>query len=161
MNNTIVDGNLAQTDASTNDILDSRDPVGVLLTGSHDLVGAGNLGLLASTLVNPNPMLGSLADNGGPTQTMALEPGSPALNVGDPTLLPAGIIFDQRGMPYRRVVDGQLDIGSYQVQSVRYGRSILAKDHPTTLPVLPPVIGLTVSPELTPHNTRGSRPVGG
>lgn len=161
MNNTIVDGNLAQTDASTNDILDSRDPVGILLTGSHDLVGAGNLGLLASTLVNPNPMLGSLADNGGPTQTMALEPGSPALNAGDPTLLPAGIISDQRGMPYRRVVGGQIDIGSYQVQSVRYGRSSIAKDHPTTLPVLPPVIGLTVSPELTPHSQRGSWTFGG
>ncbi len=161
MNNSIVDGNLAQTDPSTNDILDSRDPVGVRLTGSNDLVGSGNLGSLANTLVNPNPMLGSLADNGGPTQTMALEPGSPALNAGDATILPAGISTDQRGMPYRRVVDGQLDLGSYQLQTVRHDRPSLAKDHPTKSPVLPPVIGLTVSPELMPHGKRGSRPASG
>ncbi len=41
-----------------------------------------------------NPLLGSLSDNGGPTQTMALGTGSPAIDAADWTLAPA---LDQRG----------------------------------------------------------------
>ncbi|PYK09889.1 MAG: hypothetical protein DME65_11150, partial [Verrucomicrobia bacterium] len=40
-----------------------------------------------------NPLLGLLADNGGPTLTHALQPGSPAINHGDP----AAPAQDQRG----------------------------------------------------------------
>src|SRR5262249_6976978 len=42
-----------------------------------------------------NPSLGALANNGGPTQTMALLFGSPAIGAGDPVL--AGTL-DQRGV---------------------------------------------------------------
>src|SRR5215470_9115391 len=34
---------------------------------------------------NTDPMLGPLQDNGGPTQTMALPPGSPAIDAGNPS----------------------------------------------------------------------------
>jgi hypothetical protein len=44
-------------------------------------------------------MLAALADNGGPTQTMELLPGSPAIDAG----IAAGASFDQRGLP--RTVD--------------------------------------------------------
>ena len=37
-----------------------------------------------------DPLLGPLADNGGPTLTHALLPGSPAINAGDPTAV-AGV----------------------------------------------------------------------
>jgi hypothetical protein len=40
-------------------------------------------------------MLAALADNGGPTQTMKLLPGSQAIDAG----VAAGATFDQRGMP--------------------------------------------------------------
>jgi hypothetical protein len=54
-----------------------------------------------------------LADNGGPTQTIALEPGSPAIAyVADPALCPA---TDQRGYP-RKV---PCSIGAYE-----YGASL-------------------------------------
>src|SRR4029077_6237493 len=36
--------------------------------------------------INTEPMLGPLQDNGGPTFTHALLPGSPAINAGDPNL---------------------------------------------------------------------------
>jgi hypothetical protein len=54
-----------------------------------------------------DPRLGPLQDNGGPTQTMALLSGSPALNAGDPTQRGA---TDQRGV----VRAGGVNIGAYQ-----------------------------------------------
>jgi hypothetical protein len=70
-----------------------------------------------------NPLLGDLADNGGPTMTHALMYGiiseSPALNAGDPDALPGeeGVpVFDQRGMPFTRVYGGRIDIGAFESQ---------------------------------------------
>ena len=53
-------------------------------------------------------MLGPLSDNGGPTQTFALLPGSPAINAGDDATARAR---DQRGY----VRNGTSDIGAYEV----------------------------------------------
>ncbi len=68
-----------------------------------------------------DPLLGLLADNGGPTLTHALLPGSPAINAGDPTLV-AGVgdtpEFDQRGEPFRRIAGGRIDIGAFEAQSL-------------------------------------------
>jgi hypothetical protein len=66
--------------------------------------------------INTNPMLGPLQDNGGPTLTHALLTGSPAINKGDPNFTPPPD-FDQRGAGYPRVVNGRLDIGSFEVQN--------------------------------------------
>ncbi|MGH2922739.1 MAG: choice-of-anchor Q domain-containing protein [Solirubrobacterales bacterium] len=70
--------------------------------------------------VNPVPLLGLLADNGGATETIALLPGSPAINAGNP-LPPASMAYpacrpsDQRGLP-RGGVTGICDIGAFEVQ---------------------------------------------
>jgi predicted outer membrane repeat protein len=73
------------------------------------------IGLLDSPI---NPLLGALADNGGPTRTMALLPLSPALGAGGIALAvdAAGqpLTTDQRGLP--RVVNGAIDVGAYQTQ---------------------------------------------
>ena len=64
--------------------------------------------------------LGPLMDNGGPTHTYALLPGSPALNAGDPSAQAEmnGVPkFDQRGNTYSRVRGGQIDIGAFEVQN--------------------------------------------
>jgi len=70
-------------------------------------------------LMGVEARLGPLADNGGPTQTHELLPGSPAINAG-PNPLPAfpGNEFDQRGEGYARVVAGVVDIGAYEVQPI-------------------------------------------
>ena len=81
-----------------------------------------------------NPMLGSLADNGGPTKTHAPLPGSPAIDTGNPTFNPANpdgnpntndaMPFDQRGTPFTRIYDGdgaggaRIDKGAVETQPV-------------------------------------------
>jgi hypothetical protein len=65
--------------------------------------------------INTDPMLGPLQDNGGPTFTHALLPGSPAINAGDPSFTPPPF-FDQRGPGFDRVVNSRIDIGSFEVQ---------------------------------------------
>jgi hypothetical protein len=65
-----------------------------------------------------DPLLGPLADNGGPTQTHALLPGSPAIDAGDPLDATA---LDQRG--FSRPADGDgdgvavADIGAFEVNA--------------------------------------------
>jgi hypothetical protein len=65
-----------------------------------------------------DPLLGPLADNGGPTPTHALLPGSPAIDQGSS----GGLACDQRGQPrpflypgYPIAGDGS-DIGAYELQ---------------------------------------------
>jgi hypothetical protein len=60
-----------------------------------------------NNLIGRNPMLAPLGNYGGPTQTMALLPGSPALNAGDLNQLGSP---DQRGV----VRTGGVNIGAYQ-----------------------------------------------
>src|SRR5262249_18633722 len=55
---------------------------------------AGSAVIDASGVSAADPQLGPLADNGGPTPTMALLPNSPALNAGSAAGAPA---TDQRG----------------------------------------------------------------
>jgi hypothetical protein len=65
--------------------------------------------------INTDPMLGPLQDNGGPTFTHALLPGSPAIDAGDPSFAPPPS-FDQRGPGFDRVSGSRIDIGSFEVQ---------------------------------------------
>jgi hypothetical protein len=68
---------------------------------------------LTGTATNPlNGMLAPLANNGGPTQTFALLPSSPALGAGAPL---AGVTTDQRGLG--RPANAP-DIGAYQTEAV-------------------------------------------
>ena len=106
-----------------------------IVTNNESIRGEPNfLDIIAGTLISQfsliavgsDAMLGPLADNGGPTFTHALLPGSIAIDAGDPNASPGndGIPdYDQRGLPYGRVVDGDgdgvatMDIGAFEVQS--------------------------------------------
>lgn len=68
------------------------------------LVGSGNL-------VGVDPLLASLAFNGGPTRTQALFTGSPAINAGSN---PLNLTTDQRGAGFPRVVGPAADMGAYE-----------------------------------------------
>jgi hypothetical protein len=71
---------------------------------------------------NTDPMLGPLQNNGGPTQTMALLPGSPAIDAGNPSGCKDAsghlLTTDQRGMPRPDKEDtGGCDMGAYEKQT--------------------------------------------
>jgi hypothetical protein len=73
-------------------------------------------------LNNHDPLLGPLQNNGGPTATMALLPGSPAIDAGNPGGCTDGkgnlLTTDQRGMPRPDKEDqAGCDIGAYESQS--------------------------------------------
>ena len=96
LNNTIVAGDTG------GDITNSGT-----LTGSSNLVGDGSGGLTGT--ITGDPKLGPLAWNGGPTQTMALLAGSPA--IGDGAAI--SVTTDQRGFA---LDSPQPDIGAFQYQ---------------------------------------------
>jgi len=61
--------------------------------------------------------LSNAANNGGPTQTMALSPSSPVVDKGlDTTLAPDSLSTDQRGTGYARKSGSAVDIGAFEVQ---------------------------------------------
>jgi len=70
--------------------------------------------------INTDPLLGPLQNNGGPTLTHALLPGSPAIDAGDPNFTPPPF-HDQRGPCYYRVFgrSRRIDIGSVETQPER------------------------------------------
>lgn len=123
LQNTIIAGNTAANGLGDNTGAPVAGPNvdGAVTSSGHNLLGvtteaAGFSGTGDKT--GANPMLAAIADNGGPTQTMALSPGSAAIDAG----VAAGATLDQRGLP-RTVDDGSVanaptsdgtDIGAYE-----------------------------------------------
>jgi hypothetical protein len=69
---------------------------------------AGDVTLPDDTL-DADPLPGALADNGGPTATMALDPESPAIDAGKDN---ADLAFDQRVEGFARISGAGPDIGA-------------------------------------------------
>ncbi len=92
------------------------DYCGTLQASGHNLFGDSDCvsGAATTDLLDVDPLVGPLADNGGPTLTIALLPGSPAIDAGDNTDAPE---WDQRGPGFPRIVNGTIDIGAFEVQS--------------------------------------------
>ena len=107
---------IANTIVAGNSAFNGPDVLGTFASQGNNLIGAtdGSSGWVGSdltgTLAQPlNPLLAPLGYYGGPTQTMALLPGSPAIGAG----AASGITTDQRGFS----LDSPIDIGAFQVQS--------------------------------------------
>ena len=84
---------------------------GFVLDISHNLSSDATCALTnVGSMNNTDPKLGPLADNGGPTFTMALLPGSPAIDAGDTAAAPP---TDQRG--FARPSGPAADIGAYEI----------------------------------------------
>ena len=85
------------------------------MSGSNDLIYANfsSTPLPSGTIRFECPLLGSLRDNGGPTQTLALLSRSPAIDAGSNPDTQAN---DQRQSPFARVSGTLPDIGAYEVQ---------------------------------------------
>jgi uncharacterized repeat protein (TIGR01451 family) len=100
----LIAGNAA---SSGPDCSGSFESQGYNLLGQS--AGCSLTGELAGNLLNVNPLLGTLQNNGGPTLTHALPPDSPARNAVEGGFCPA---TDQRGQPR----DALCDIGAFEVQ---------------------------------------------
>jgi len=99
---------------------------GAITDGGHNIDDATTCGFsgtnCASTtgtsFCNTNPLLdpAGLANNGGPTQTIALEALSPAINAGDETVCAAPPVnnLDQRGFVRPGMGATKCSIGSYE-----------------------------------------------
>jgi hypothetical protein len=109
LGNTIVAGNSSATDGS--------DASGGFTSLRYNLVritdgstGWGGNDLTGTASGPLDPMLGTLGDQGGPTWTIPLLAGSPALNAGDPALLGTA---DQR----EAVRGGGVHVGAFQASA--------------------------------------------
>ena len=109
LNDTIIAGNTAGGSPidiggdNANDVTGSYNLVGILGSGGLENEANGNIVLMYPT----NLGLAPLGDYGGPTQTMALLPDSPAIRAGN-----AGpMTTDQRGFVLRSFTS---DIGAFQ-----------------------------------------------
>jgi CSLREA domain-containing protein len=104
------------------------DCSGTLTSNGYNLIGLATgctlVGNTTGDVLGTDPKLGPLQNNGGPTFTHALLPGSPAIDAGNPTAPgkspSACLATDQRGVA--RPQDGNLDgravcdIGAFEVQ---------------------------------------------
>jgi hypothetical protein len=91
-----------------------KDAIDYSQTGSGIAYQGGNLiaGSNIAGVISADPQLGPLQNNGGPTPTMALLPGSPAIDAGANI---AGLFsIDQRGYP--RISGRAPDLGAFEVQ---------------------------------------------
>ncbi len=80
-----------------------------------DLTGCTIGGDATGNVTNQKPQLSGLVNNGGPTDTHALKPNSPAMDAGNPALAGSGgsacEATDQRGLPRS---GSRCDMGAYE-----------------------------------------------
>jgi hypothetical protein len=126
MHDTILADNT--TDEAAPDLYGGVTSLGYNLIGNT----TGGSGFSASDLLNVDPKLGPLQNNGGSTQTMALPAGSPAVNAGDPAdnTNPNTPAYDQRGPGFPRIFGGRIDIGAFEVQNLS---GLVVSGFPTTI----------------------------
>jgi hypothetical protein len=109
--NSILAGNTAQAGPNCS---------GAVSSDGHNLLGSDSLcsGFTGTgDLTKQDPLLGPLGDNGGPTFTMALGTGSPAIDGGDDVVCEAPPVkgIDQRGIV--RPQGTHCDIGAFEAES--------------------------------------------
>jgi hypothetical protein len=134
---------------------------GNLITHGYNVCSDNGGGFLngPGDQINTDPMLTPLQNNGGPTMTHALLPGSPAINAGDPNFTPPPD-YDQRGPGFVRVFNGRIDVGSFELQptptptptataTATFTPTATATHTPTVTPTSTPTS--TATPTLTPR----------
>ena len=106
---TTLKNNIVANNSNPN--LSRINPGASVVSQGSNLASDNGAGLLIGTgdLINTNPQLSTLGNNGGPTQTHVLLANSPAINAGNNTSAPNS---DQRGVA--RPQAGTVDIGAVE-----------------------------------------------
>lgn len=119
MKNTIVAANTLAAGGAGPDLS------GTFASQDYNLIGNTSgvtfTGTTTHNVTNINPLLGPLANNGGPTLTHALLACSPALNAGGNALAldqnGSPLLTDQRGAGFNRISNGTVDMGAFELQA--------------------------------------------
>ncbi|HKP70535.1 MAG TPA: choice-of-anchor Q domain-containing protein [Pyrinomonadaceae bacterium] len=109
------------------------DVSGAITSQGNNIVGTvgTSTGWIATDLINTNPMLGTLADNGGFGMTLLPLTGSPAINAGHNCVVdlscsasnpPQAVTTDQRGIT--RPQGPTVDIGAVEVAAVQANATV-------------------------------------
>lgn len=111
---------LISTLVADNKLSDEKSDVvrsGGTLNSGFSLIESSPVGTINGTdennLLDVDPQLGPLEDNGGSTMTHAIFTGSPAINAGSD---PLQLGTDQRGEGFKRTVGVGADIGAFEQQ---------------------------------------------
>jgi hypothetical protein len=147
LENTLVAGNTFGDDVQ-----------GMVQSNGHNLIEnpTGVSGLTSGDITGQGPRLGLLEDNGGLLLTLALLPGSPAIDAGDSAVATAaGLTTDQRGPLFARISGATVDIGAFEAQTLTATTTTLAA---TPYPV---AFGGAVTFTATVTPSAGGTPTGG
>lgn len=136
-NNNAAQIKILNTIVADNVSSDGPDLLGPFVSQGHNLltstlgssgftVGTNNPNgdLVGASFARVSPLLGPLQNNGGPTKTRALLPGSAAIDAGDNCVVAVGgclttpLTTDQRGVS--RVVNSTVDIGAYESRAFTF-----------------------------------------
>jgi hypothetical protein len=114
--NTIIAGNVGGVSNLPSDCQGTLTSMGYNVIGDTDNCVIS--GTTTGNLLDTDPLLDTLQDNGGPTETHAIDTDSPAYNAGNPDDPPAAgtlacATVDQRGAV--RPQAGRCDIGAFEV----------------------------------------------
>ena len=127
--NTIISGNVGS--AAAPDDLNVVSASTFTINASNSLIttGAGNInGTNTSNITGVAAGLGTLKNNGGLTETLALQAGSRAIDTGSNSFAQGR--FDERGAGFNRIINGVIDIGAYEYQPPAVQVSITSNIYP-------------------------------
>jgi len=117
---------------------------GTIIDGGHNIDDGTTCGFSTAkgSLNNTAPDLAGLANNGGPTQTIALQADSPAIDAGDETVCAAAPVnnLDQRGYVRPGVGATSCSIGAYEYDAPAPPTSTPSPT-PTPTMAVPPCTG--------------------
>jgi uncharacterized repeat protein (TIGR02543 family) len=117
---------------------------GIFIDGGHNIDAGWNCDFWMDPTTSRSgvdPLLAALGDYGGPTQTMALLPGSPAIDAGDALSCPSK---DQRGVV--RPQGSVCDIGAFESKGFTMGSLTGTPQSTTVSHDFGTALGLTVTP---------------
>ena len=117
---------------------------------THNLVEDGSCSDNGVNFLTGDPLLAALGDYGGPTQTMPLLPGSPAIDAGDNTTCAA---TDQRGKSRA----GACDIGAFESQG--FTLSVSGGDNQSAVisASFTTALGVTVTADIASEPVNGGK----
>jgi hypothetical protein len=134
---TAINGAASGATMLTNTILAGNggsDVGGASVTSDHSLIGG-------------TPLLGTLGNYGGTTQTIPLLPGSPAIGGGSPTACISARVSgtDQRGIPRPGIAGSPCDIGAFESRGFNLALSDGANRSTVVTAPFSPALAVTVA----------------